>query len=231
MFNPIPVEQTTAATDLIMGTVAVVIAVSVYSLGRPKDKTRALVWTSLFVLSAVASFLGAIAHGFAMSAETHYLLWQPLNLSLGLSIALFVAAVVYDVKGRAALTIVLPLMLVISVFFYLYTLLKSDSFLVFIAFEVAAMLLALICYFVLAYRQQLAGAWTLTLGILINIIAGAVQSLSSLHFTLIWEFNHNGLFHEIQMASLIVLYLGLRKDFKITEKADNCSNLPHSQFY
>jgi hypothetical protein len=53
------------------------------------------------------------------------------------------------------------------------------------------------------------GAGTVALGILLTLVAAIVQT-SSLRASLIWEFDHNGLFHLVQMAGLVVVARGVR---------------------
>jgi len=176
------------------------------------NRWKTNLWLGLFGLLAVAAVLGTIAHGFKMSAQTNNLFWQPLFLSLGLVVALFVVAVVYDAWGQAAARRALPVMLVIGVVFYGITRLFPGTFLVFIVYESAAMLFALVVYGWLTRRGQLPGVGLMTVGIFITIIAAAVQATETLHVTVVWPFDFNGLYHLIQMAGLLALLAGLRAD-------------------
>jgi hypothetical protein len=208
-FTDIPTEQSTAITDAILALLALGCLWYLRRIGQ-SDPLKTNLWLWIFGLLALAAILGTIAHGFQMSARLNHLFWQPLYLSLGLTVALFVVAVVYDMWGYEAARRVLPVMLVIGVAFYGVTVLIPGSFLVFIIYEAMAMLFALGIYGWLAWQGQLNGAWLMTAGILITIIAAGVQASEAISVTIIWPFDHNGLYHLIQMLGLLVLVAGLR---------------------
>lgn len=210
----IPAERTTAATDLVMAVVATACAVYLCRVGRP-DVYRRNLWAWVLGLLAASAAIGAVAHGFKMSAELNNLLWQPLNLLLGLTVALFAVGAVYDMSGRRVAQRVLPVMITVGVLFYGVTAVLPDSmfpdkFLVFVIYETLVMLFALGTYCTLAIRGRLNGASLIAAGILITIAAAAVQATGTLNFTIVWEFDHNGIFHLMQMPGVLVLAAGLR---------------------
>ena len=209
-FVDIPTEQTTAVTDAISAVMAIAAAVYLQRIGQA-DRWKAGLWASAFGLLALAAVLGAIAHGFKMSDAFRSVLWHPLYLSLGLLVALFIVAVAYDVRGQAFARRILPIMVVIGVCFFGVTLIRPDSFLVFILYEAVAMLFALVGYVWLAYRGRLKGAWLMAAGILVTIVAAGVQASKVFSFTFIWAFDHNGVYHLIQMVGIVLLVSGLRK--------------------
>lgn len=177
------------------------------------DPWKAAVWAWAFGLLALAAVLGAIAHGFQMSPAANLRFWQPLNLALGLVVALFVVGVVYDLWGLAAAQTVLPVMLVVGAAFFVVTLVFPGIFLVFIVYEAAAMLFALGAYGWLAINNQLPGAGWMAAGVLVTLIAAGVQSLwkgQVRPITFIWQFDQNGLYHIIQMVGVVLLLVGLR---------------------
>ena len=94
-----PTEQTTAVTYICLALLALTVSLVVYNIGHSRDPKKAIIWTGAFGLLTVASIFGAAAHGFKMSEQTNFILWQPINLSLDLTIALFVAGAVYDLRG------------------------------------------------------------------------------------------------------------------------------------
>jgi len=213
-FIDIPTEQTTAATDALLALVASSALVAVLRAGRNKDRRKAAIWAWAFGLLLCASALGAVAHGFKMSQQTNDLLWQPLNLALGLTIAMFVVGVVHDAWGKAASRRVLVPMTVIGVAFFGVTRLIPGSFLVFVLYEAAAMIFALVVYTVLAAKGRLVGAWWMAAGILVTIVAAGIQASNAVYVTVIWEFDFNGIFHIIQMVGVALLVGGLRKAFQ-----------------
>ena len=88
-FIEIPTEQTTAVTDAILAVLAVAAAAIYLQRISQKNRWKATLWIFVFGLLALASALGAIAHGFKMPTAFQTYLWYPLYLSLGLLVALF----------------------------------------------------------------------------------------------------------------------------------------------
>jgi hypothetical protein len=66
----------------------------------------------------------------------------------------------------------------------------------------------------MALGRRLPGAEWMAAGVLLMIVAAVVQATKSLYFQLIWPFDHNGVFHLIQMAGLGALTRGLAKGLK-----------------
>jgi hypothetical protein len=211
-FIDISTEQTTAATDALVAIIAAAFAVMLSVEGGRSDRTKGRIWSAALSLLAVAAALGAIAHGFQMSRRTNELLWMPLNLALGVTVALFVVGAVYDLCSFSLPRLLVPILLAVGVAFFIVTVLIPGSFLVFVVYEAIAMLFALVVYVVLAARETLRGAAMMAAGVLVSIVAAAVQATGAVRFTLIWDFDHNGAFHLIQMVGLLFLLIGLRTD-------------------
>jgi len=208
-FNPIPTELTTAATDVALGVSAIGCASHLLRF-RENDRWKVRLWCWVFGMLAVAALLGAVAHGFVWSARLWDLLWQPIFLLLGLTVALFVVGAIYDWLGLEAARRTVPSMVFLAVAFFVITRLVSGSFLVFVLYEAVAMLFALVVYGVLAARKATRGMSLMLLGVGLNIVAAAIQATQAVTFTLIWPFDHNGVFHLVQMVALVVLFAGLR---------------------
>jgi len=219
-FNPIVTELTTAATDAVLAVLALV-CIRWLAARRTADPEKVTLWVLVLALLAVASALGAVAHGFDLSADALWLLWQPLFLSLGLVVALFVVAAVYDAFGAAAARRLLIPALVVGGAFYLLTLVFPGTFLVFVLYEAVAMLVALALYFRLALRDGEKWAWLMVLGIALNIVAAAIQASGTVRLDLGVPFDHNGVFHLVQMVAIVVLMAGVGASLKSSSIPDN----------
>jgi hypothetical protein len=204
-----PTERTTAATDVLLAVVGIWGAVCLQAVD-PVFSWKAGVWAWMFSLAAFSSLLGAIAHGFEMPSGLHTTLWQGISLGLNLAVALFVVGVVYDLFGPAASKQILKTMLGAGVGFYLVSRLFSGSFRVFVIYQAAVSLFALGAYGWLAVGARLEGAGLVAAGILACLIAGGLQTRKHLHLRAVWEFDHNGLFHIVQTAGLILILWGLK---------------------
>ncbi len=211
-FIDIPTEQTTAVTDVILALAALFLCLYINRIGRKTDKTKARIWIWAFGLLTVASALGAAAHGFQMSEQVNRIIWQPIKLALGLTIAMFVVGVVYDMRRFSFPRILTPIILAIGLLFYIFTLIVPGTFIVFILYEAVAMLFALSVYTILAMQGKLTGSLYMGIGILVTIAAAAVQATGTIHVKLIWEFDHNGVFHILQLVGLVFLLFGLRSE-------------------
>ena len=58
-------------------------------------------------------------------------------------------------------------------------------------------------------RSGRAGAHWVTAGLAVSLAAGVVQAIDTVSFRLVWTFDHNGIFHLIQLLGLAVLGRGL----------------------
>jgi hypothetical protein len=209
-FVAIATEQTTAITDLLLAGVAFG---SAFYLRRQllAERWKTWLWTGVLGLLCVAALLGAIAHGIMMSESSKTLFWQPLNLALGLMVALFCVAVIYDIWGKTSARRMLPILFVVGLLFFGITLAWPDSFLWFIVYEVLAMLFALGGYLWLTIGKKRPGAGFMTAGVCLTILAAGIQTTKAVHFTLIWTFDHNGVYHLVQIVAVLFFLAGLRK--------------------
>lgn len=205
-------ELTTAATDILLVVVALLCVASLVRFFR-RDPWRVGLWSGVFSLLAGAALLGAVVHGVELSRGLKDLLWQPLFLFLGFVVALFVVASVYDWKGKSTAIRLLPVMLVVAVVFFVVTRLVPSGFFVFVIYEALAMIFALSVYSLLAFRRQIGGAAIIALSIVLNMVAAAVQANNAISLDVIWVFDHNGIFHLIQIVAIVVMFLGVQSGF------------------
>ena len=214
--NPVPTELTTAATDAILALLAL-YCIRWLGARRSADPAKVTLWILGLALLAVASVLGAIAHGLDLSSDTIYLLWQPLFLSLGLVVALFVVAATYDGLGPTTARRLMIPALVVGACFYLVTLIFPGTFLVFVLYEAVAMLVALALYVRLALVSGRRWAWLMVLGIALNIAGAGIQASGTVRLNLGVPLDHNGVFHLVQMVAIVVLVAGVGKSLDETE--------------
>src|SRR5210317_1127730 len=95
-----PLEQTTAATDIVLALVA--FGGIVFLLGllsSSGELWKISIWSAAIGSIGLAAALGAVAHGLILSRTLHHFSWLVLNLALSLAISLFVVGVVYDLWG------------------------------------------------------------------------------------------------------------------------------------
>ena len=202
-------ERSTAATDAALALASLVAIAILQRRARPSFGRA--VWTGALAALATASALGAVTHGLRLDPSTRDLLWQPLYLSLGVTMALFVVGAVRDWRGERAGRGALWPMLGLAVVFYAVTWITGGDFLAFVVYEAAALLFALVVYLRLASRERRAGAGAMAAALALSLVAGGVQAADFGSVRLLWEFDHNGVFHLIQLVGLIFLVIGLRR--------------------
>lgn len=201
-------ERTTAVTDLVLALAAIA---AVGALGRRAAPSFARrVWQAALLAAAAGAALGAVAHGFALPTETREFLWQPLFLLLGVTVSLFVVGAVASWRGGATASRLLPPMMVLALLFYFATRLTGGDFLVFVLFQAGTLLFALAVYLRLG-AQGTRGAGLVAAGLAVTLAAGAVQAMEDLQVTLVWPFDHNGIYHLVQLVGLAVLTWGLTR--------------------
>jgi len=203
-----PTERTTALTDVLVAIVAA--AASVFLLARGAGHPfKADIWSAAFGLIALSAALGALSHGIVLTDRIQSRIWRVINLSLGAAVSLFAAGVVYDLLGLAAARRLLPLMLAAGGVFFLITCRYPQIFFVFILYEAAALLFALGAYGWLTWRGSCPGAAWMTAGVSLSLAAAAIQASPRIMVNIIWPFDHNGVFHLVQAAGLLLLLRGL----------------------
>ena len=206
--TPSPTELTTAASDAVLALLSVLLLAA---LARTPARVpwRKAIWMSVFGLLAGGSTLGAVAHGMDLSSSVVTALFRPLYLLLALSVALFFVAAIGDWRGEPAARSVLPWAIAAGVGFFVLTQVSDSGFLLFIKYEAVAMVTTFGIYLYLWTVRSFAGAGRLTLGIALTLAAAVIQ-VSSLSLRIIWPFDHNGLFHLVQIVAVLVIASGLR---------------------
>ena len=202
-------EQTTAATDLVIAVLAI-IAMAYLKRAGPRG-LRGILWRTTLLLLATAAFLGAVGHGFVLNKVVYDSIWLLAYLALALLVATFLLATIRDLAGDRTARRTLPVLLVIAIAFFGYAMLDPENFMPFVLYELAAMTLSLAGFTWITIRGGLPGAAWITAAIAVNILAAAIQADGSAGFTLIWQFDHNGVFHLVQMVGIALLVTGLKE--------------------
>ena len=204
-----PAEQTTAVTDIILSLVAFGgVLLLQWSPVYTGGLWRIHIWSTAIGLMGLAAVLGAVAHGLIIKTITHNRIWRVLNLALALAVSLFVVGVINDLFGFELARKALPFMLAAGLGFYLTTLIFPGIFFVFIVYEWLAVLFSLGAYLFLSATGQ-PGAGLMAGGVLLSIVAAGLQARKSILITLIWNFDHNGIYHIVQTFGLLFLIAGL----------------------
>jgi hypothetical protein len=207
-FVDIPTERTTAATDLLLAAAA--LGGIAYLRSRPDSvPADTLVWSWAFALLAVSATLGAAYHGLVLDGTRRGALWQALTFCLALAIALVACGIARDLLGADAAGRALPALLAVGVAVYALSRAFPGLFIVFLFYQAVVLLAALAAYGTLAAAGQGSGPAWIAAGVGISLAAAAVQARRRCRIRLVWEFDHNGVFHLLQTAGLVVIWIGL----------------------
>ena len=182
-------EPATVLTDYALAAVCVVLGVRL--IGKTKF------WALAFLALALAALLGGTWHGFWQSD----LLWKATTLSVGMaSFGMVAGSALQTTEG----TVLRVLLAVAAIKWAAYTgwMLAHDDFIWVVADTASALLIVGALYL---WRFN---GWMLV-GVAFSILAGGVQASG---LRLHEHFNHNDLYHVIQIAAMLVFYRGLKED-------------------
>jgi hypothetical protein len=206
--NPVTVEQVTALTNIPLGLIAMFATIRLWNW-RPLQPLKATIWAGMFGCLMVASDLAIFVHGFELEPETSKLIWHVIKAALALTVACFVAGAVFDRWGADTTWRVAPGLLALSAGFFSYATFVSKTFLPFIVYESVAMLFCLAVFLSLAVQRRLPGAGWMVAGVAITILAAVLQAMPRVEFQLGVTFDHNGVFHLVQLPGLLCLLRGV----------------------
>ena len=199
-------ERTTAVTDVLL---AFGVGGGMLRLRRSVPPSwRRGVWLSALAAFGVSALLGAAAHGLTLDDRIRDGMWQPLFALLCLAVALFVVGAAADWRGDRLARTFLPVLLVAAAVVYVATRLTGGDFRVFLAFETAGLLFAMVGYARLAANGR-QGAGVVAAGLAVSLAAGAVQASGPFVIRLGWAFDHNGVYHLVQLVGVGLLIRGL----------------------
>jgi hypothetical protein len=199
-------EPMTMMTDYAMGALAFVLAMRLATDATAGRQLSGRLWAAAFVMTAVAAFLGGTYHGFIqwMPAAGGRAMWKATLLATGIgSACLLAAAVVAATAGplqRALIALV-----VVKLAAYAWSAATKDSFLLVIADYGTALVAVMLAAWFIRPSGLTPATWWITAGVAVAVAAGVIQAA---HVAPHVRFNHNDLFHVVQMVSLYLLYRG-----------------------
>jgi hypothetical protein len=187
-------EPMTLATDYLLGAVTAWLCVSLWTK-RESQRAR-LWWTIAFGALALGAFLGGTWHGLLQSD----LLWKATVLTIGIASFAMLAASAAAVLSGTLRAVVLSLAGV-KLVLYATVMLIRDQFIVFVIDSAVTFAV------VAALHSWRFNGWILA-GIAVSVVAALVQANGlALHR----YFNHNDLYHVIQIAAMALFYRGARR--------------------
>jgi hypothetical protein len=190
-------EPMTLATDYALAAVTAFLALRI--LQRAEGQSSRRLWAVAFLALALGAALGGTYHGFEIEA-----LWKPTVWSVGLASAAMVAGSAYATTTAAARSSLMALAALKLAVFWSWTW-ADDRFIWVVADTGGAFVLVAALH---VWRWVEPGSRWVLAGVGVSIAAAAVQASGlDLHR----HFNHNDLYHLIQIAAMAAYYRGVRE--------------------
>jgi hypothetical protein len=184
-------EPMTLATDYLLAGVTAWLSVLLFR----KKHTSTRFWALAFAALALGAFLGGTWHGFLQSDA----LWKATVLTVGVaSFAMLAGSAIATTSGSSRnllLTFAMVKLIVYSVW-----MLRRDEF-IFVVLDTGIAFAA-----VAALHLWRFNGWILA-GVAVSVAAALVQASG---FDFHRHFNHNDLYHVIQLGAMVLLYRGAR---------------------
>ena len=199
-------EPMTMVTDYLMGTLAFVLAMRLLGDAASGQQWSGRLWAAAFVMTAVAAFVGGTYHGFIqwMPGLAGRALWKVTLVATGIGSACLLAAAV-TAATAGPLRHALMGLVVVKLVVYVWTIATKDAFVLVIADYGTALVAVLLAAWFIRPTGLTPAAWWITAGVAVAVVAGVIQWARVAPHV---HFNHNDLFHVVQMASLYLLYRG-----------------------
>jgi hypothetical protein len=197
-------EPTTLLTDYALSAVSAVLGWRLYHDAGEERARRC--WALAFGAAAVAAFLGGTHHGFAavMSEALYAVSWKATVFAIGVfSFGMMAGSTIATMRGPARTGLLLAAGAQLAV--YTAWMLAHDEYrYVVLDTAIAMSALTLLHGWSAVSRRDEASYWALA-GISASAAAAAVQYY---RITPHEHFNHNDLYHLIQLAGMVLFFRG-----------------------
>ena len=187
-------EPMTVLTDYLLAGVTAWLC---FLLLRDSQRQYSRKWWGIaFAALALGALLGGTWHGFFQD----YLLWKATVLAIGVASCAMLAGSAYAVLSGMPRTVVLAVAAAKLLVYCILVASRDDFILVVIDTGIAFAALA-------ALHLWRRNGWLLA-GVAVSVAAALAQAGGvALH----QNFNHNDLYHVIQLAAMVLLYRGARR--------------------
>ena len=185
-------EPMTLATDYALGGVTAWLSVLLFKSSHASQR----LWALAFAALALGAFLGGTWHGFVQNN----LLWKATVLSVGVaSFGMMAGSAFATTRSPRRVALIALAAIVLAI--YAGWMLFHDEF-IFVVIDTAIAFAVVTALHVWRWN-----GWIL-LGIAVSVAAALVQASG---FAPHPNFNHNDLYHVIQIAAMVLLYRGARR--------------------
>jgi len=215
-------EITTAATNLFNAVIMVILMGGLFRMKGPS--ARKAVWGVSFGLFLLVCLIGTYVHGVQLSPAGKAETWSILYIVMAFMVASMAVSVLYEIHGPSVLKKAVPAFAAFAVVFAVLRLVISpyisNGFILFLIY-CAGIQVFLIIKLLMA-RKEKPYLMMMVWSILVLIAASVLQSVKSIKFHLIWDFNYNAVYHLVTLVFLIMMYYAIKRA-ALMDTAENTS--------
>lgn len=199
-------EPMTMATDYVLAVAAWIFSIRLFSRSRLEVSRPKLLWSLAFFFTGVAAAAGGTFHGFTQSLSPSILsvLWKVTCYALGMGSLALLCGIADAVLSRRW-TLLVSGAAVLKFLIYGIQLGTRDDFRIVVTDYAISMVAVLVIACIdWMQRKSTAAVWIVG-GVLVSFVAAAIQASG---LTMHQHFNHNDLYHLVQIGGLWLLYRG-----------------------
>ena len=200
-------EPMTTVTDYLVTAVAWWLGAKLIARqecgGRP-----AQLWGIGFLWVGLGALLGGTSHGFAtyLGDPAYIAIWKATVYSIGLSASFAVAGSIASAPFRHPPGRLLHLLNIVAFAIYGAWMINHSGFIFVILHYVPAMIAVALLHAIAYMKDRAPHAPWIILGVVVTLLGAIIQRSG---FSLHRHFNHNDLYHLVQVGSLVLFYLGM----------------------
>ncbi len=176
-------------------TNAMIFIISIYCfINLKKEK----LWKFFYLCLIFDSFLGVIVHGIQMSTNLNNILWAILATIFTITINNFFGIFLkFKLKHILTLSILLTILLLVMLIF------DMNFILTFVLY----VLLTMIISFYYIFKDNIKNKWYYIIGFIVQLIGGILMLMK----LKCGPIDHNGICHLFTCATLIILFVAIKK--------------------
>lgn len=200
-------EPMTTATDYLVTVVGVWLGARLLRSASEFGSSTQL-WGAGFLMAGVAAFLGGTSHGFAtyLGCNAGFLAWKATVYSIGLSACFALAGAIAGASLGVATRRRFHELNIAAFLVYGIWMINHGSFMYVILYYVPAMIAIAAFSGHACLRTTEPGHRWIIAGVIATMAGAAIQrSRLTLHV----HFNHNDLYHVVQVIALCLFYRGV----------------------
>ena len=201
-------EPMTTFTDYLITVFATVFAIRLMKRFGASGHPAHRLWSLAFLFIGLAALLGGTSHGFVgyLADPALRMIWKGTVYSVGLSMIFAVAGSIEGSGLEPLHRKVLHGLNLVAFAMYAIWMTSHSDFMYVIAYYVPAMSSVALIQLWAYYRSKLPAAPWLVGGVVVTLLGAVIQQSG---FSLHRHFNHNDIYHVVQIVGLWLLYRGV----------------------